>query len=1069
MPKRIDLKKILIIGAGPIVIGQGCEFDYSGVQACKALKAIGYEIILVNPNPATIMTDVGISDHTYIEAITWQTVAKIIEIERPDAILSTMGGQTALNCALDLERNDVLVKYNVELIGVCKKAINKAENREEFRLAMHKIGLKTATAFIAYNFEEALTAQMKVGFPTIIRPSYTLGGSGGGIAHNHEEFIEICKRGFALSSQLLIEESLLGWKEFELEVIRDMNDSCIVVCTIENLDPMGIHTGDSITVAPAQTLTDLEYQMMRDAAISILREIGVQTGGANVQFAIHPQTGCMLVIEMNPRVSRSSALASKATGFPIAKISALLAVGYTLDELKNDVTYGIIPASFEPTIDYVVVKIPRFNFEKFTQVKPHLTTQMQAIGEVMAIGSTFQAAIQKALCSLELELHGFNPQTTDLDLIIYELEHAGPLRILYVADAFRQGMSLEQVYKYTSIDPWFLYQISDLMHTETQIKNITTEALLTWKQKGFSDLRIAEIVGTTESKIRAIRYENNIIPQFKHVDSCAAEFAVHSAYLYSAYDGECEAKPNNGKKIIVLGSGPNRIGQGIEFDYCCVQALLTLRDYNIESVIINCNPETVSTDYDSSDRLYFEPVTLESTLNIIKIERPFGVILQLGGQTPLKLANALRENGVNILGTSPEATNLAEDRDCFSKLINKLALQQSLNAIINNLDSGLIIAKKLGYPLILRPSYVLGGRSMQIVHNDNELCAYLDNYFKVPDNFSVLIDRFLENAIEVDVEVIADGQGDVIIAGIIQHIEPAGVHSGDSMAVFPPHTLSSNIQENIKHQATIIAKELKIIGLMNVQFAIQENQVYVLEVNPRASRTIPFISKALGIPITRIAVACMIGKSLSEQGIKKILKSKYFAVKQPIFPFNKFPGTDPILGPEMRSTGEIMAIGVNFAQALQKSLYAASSKELKIGGYAYINVSNNDRNQVIDVVNQLLRLGFSLLVDSATSIILDSLKLASKIMIVDDSEKIVKLMADGEITFVVSTVSNNMDIGAQIIRAGAIKHSINYTTTLAGAKSIVLAMRYGNQDMFYYKLQRLHQSSIEDESCIETK
>ncbi|HSX20046.1 MAG TPA: carbamoyl-phosphate synthase large subunit, partial [Gammaproteobacteria bacterium] len=934
MPQRSNLHKILILGSGPIVIGQGCEFDYSGVQACKALKAVGYQIVLVNSNPATIMTDPDMADHTYIEPITWQSVAKIIEVERPDAILSTMGGQTALNCALELVEHGILAQYNVELIGANKDAIKKAEDRELFRLAMQKIGLEMPISKVAHNLDEAWQIQKSLGFPCIIRPSFTLGGSGGGIARDEKQFAEICERGFALSMnhQLLIEESLLGWKEYELEVIRDANDSCIIVCTIENLDPMGVHTGDSITVAPAQTLTDVEYQKMRNAAIAILREIGVQTGGANVQFAVNPQNGRMIVIEMNPRVSRSSALASKATGFPIAKIAALLAVGYTLDELQNDITKGMIPASFEPTIDYVVVKIPRFNFDKFAALNVRLTTQMHSVGEVMAIGSTFQMALQKALCSLEIDLSGMNPQlyvhnAITEETIIHELQNAGSLRLLYVADAFRAGFSLEQIHQHTAIDPWFLDQIRDLLSIEQAIKSYTFNKiaktdLLRWKQAGFSDARIASLLEVSEEIIREMRWHVGLTPKFKRIDSCAAEFPATTAYLYATYDGDCEAQVSHRTKVIVLGSGPNRIGQGIEFDYCCVQAVQALQQHGIEAIMINCNPETVSTDYDISDRLYFEPLTIETVLEIIRIEKPLGVILQLGGQTPLKLAAQLQQNNVKILGTSPATIDLAEDRGKFSKIIQKLGLKQPENAMVHDLASGLMAANVLGFPLMLRPSYVLGGRAMEIVANEQELTSYLATLFAMTNHAPVLIDCFLQDAIEVDVDLIVDSFGKVIVAGIMEHVEPAGVHSGDSAASLPPYTLSEQLQEVIKQQACQLATELRVIGLMNIQFAIQANEVFILEVNPRASRTIPFVSKSLGLPVIKLAIDCMLGKALRAENASAV--HKYFSIKQSVFPFNKFPGADPLLGPEMRSTGEVMCFGTSFAEAYLKTMHAVS-------------------------------------------------------------------------------------------------------------------------------------------------
>jgi len=1063
MPRRSDLKKILIIGSGPIVIGQGCEFDYSGVQACKALKAVGYEILLVNSNPATIMTDPELADHTYIEPITWQTVAEIIRVERPDAVLSTMGGQTALNCALELESNGILAKYNVELIGATKQAIDKAEDREQFRLAMEKIGLNMPKSSVAHNMQQAWQIQKQIGFPTIIRPSYTLGGSGGGIAYTAADFEQICTQGFSLSRnhQLLIEESLLGWKEFELEVIRDANDSCIIVCTIENIDPMGIHTGDSITVAPAQTLTDHEYQIMRDAAIAILREIGVQTGGSNVQFAIHPETGRMVVIEMNPRVSRSSALASKATGFPIAKIAALLAAGYTLDELQNDITGGIIPASFEPTIDYVVVKIPRFNFDKFDHITPQLTTQMQSVGEVMAIGSTFQAALQKALCSLELDLDGFVGTTfVRPEELITKLIQAGPLRILHVADAFRIGLSIDDIYTYTRIDKWFLDQIQRLIIVEQQISALSFDdidrmKLLYWKTIGFADARIARLLSLDEIIIRNLRHKLDIKPKFKRIDSCAAEFPSDTAYLYSSYEGECEAEVSLKTKVVVLGSGPNRIGQGIEFDYCCVQAVQALQAHNVEAIMVNCNPETVSTDYDISDRLYVAALTLEAVLDIIEIERPLGVILQFGGQTPLKLAAALHANNVNILGTSPRTIDLAEDRGRFAAVINKLQIKQPNNAIVSDTTTGLAAARVLGYPLMVRPSYVLGGRAMEVVYDENELQTYLVKSFSASNNAPILIDCYLEQAVEVDVDVIADGQGGVFVAGIMEHIEHAGVHSGDSAASLPPRTLPSTMQDQIKDQACSLALELNIIGLMNIQFAVQDNQLFVLEVNPRASRTVPFVSKAIGIPLAKIAVSCMLGHSLAQQNLTPSQLIDYFAIKQSVFPFGKFPGVDPLLGPEMRSTGEIMAFGRTFVEAYKKSLEAVGALDIKLKGCCFVSVCKADQRKAIQVVEDLLLLGFEVLVDELTGSILYAAGVPC--IMVLDMQIILNKMSMGEVNFIISTVHDkeNLEV-AREIRSTAVKHRINCITTLAGARAILSTMT-GSYKRTVYKLADVHQ------------
>lgn len=1077
MPKRNDIHKILIIGSGPIVIGQGCEFDYSGVQACKALKAEGYEIILVNSNPATIMTDPDLAHHTYIEPINWQNLKRIIAIEKPQAILSTMGGQTALNCALELERQGVLQEYNVELIGASRAAIEKAEDRELFRAAMQNLELDMAGSVVATNMDEAFAAQKQFGFPIVIRPSYTLGGSGGGIAYNESQFIHICQHGFALSMnhQLLIEESLLGWKEYELEVIRDANDSCIIVCTIENLDPMGIHTGDSITVAPAQTLTDLEYQIMRNAAIAILREIGVQTGGSNVQFAVDPQTGRMVVIEMNPRVSRSSALASKATGFPIAKVAALLAVGYTLDELKNDITGGVIPASFEPTLDYVVVKIPRFNFDKFPQVKPQLTTQMQAIGEVMAIGSTFAAALQKALRSLEIDLTGFDSQ---LDLgrisksaamvqVLHELNHAGPLRLLYVADAFRIGMSLHDIHKNTAIDPWFLDQIETILQLEQTIQNtdlidITKNDLLFWKQQGFADARLALLLKQSESIIRELRIQHNIMPKFKRIDSCAAEFPAKTAYLYSTFDGICEAEPSDLQKVIVLGSGPNRIGQGIEFDYCCVHAVQALQEHNIEAIMINCNPETVSTDYDISDRLYFEGLTLETVLDIVNIEKPLGVIIQLGGQTPLKLAEGLQQNGVRILGTTPETIDLAEDRGRFVHIIDKLNLLQPENSMVRDIDNGKIAAGKIGYPVMVRPSYVLGGRAMEIVYNQQQLQEYLARAFLVNPNNAVLIDKYLCQAIELDVDVISDAHGNVFVAGVMEHIEPAGVHSGDSAAVLPPHTLSIDLQNQIKHQARALALELKIVGLMNIQFAVQQDTIYILEVNPRASRTVPFVSKAIGLQVAKIAVACMLGQVLD---LKKLERSPYImssvAVKQSVFPFIKFPEADPLLSPEMRSTGEIMAFGSDFVSAYAKSLAAAGLTKLKMGGCSFVSVNDGDKIGIVAIAEKLVGFGFEILACADTAKTLEQANVTCTVM--NSSDTVLSLLSDGKIDFVLSTkAANQSDVMAYKIRSCAIRNRIILSTTIPGAAALLQLLEQEVDqpcDNLVYKLQHVHSST----------
>lgn len=1050
MPRRLNLHKILILGSGPIIIGQGCEFDYSGVQACKALKAVGFEVVLVNSNPATIMTDPDMADHTYIEPITWQSVAKIIEKEKPDAILSTMGGQTALNCALELDEHGILKKYNVELIGANKDAIKKAEDRELFRLAMQRIGLEMPKSAVAHNIEEAWDIQQRVGFPCIIRPSFTLGGSGGGIAYDANQFVEICERGFALSMnhQLLIEESLLGWKEYELEVIRDAKDSCIIVCTIENLDPMGIHTGDSITVAPAQTLTDVEYQKMRAAAIAVLREVGVQTGGSNVQFAINPKNGRMIVIEMNPRVSRSSALASKATGFPIAKIAALLAVGYTLDELQNDITGGVIPASFEPTIDYVVVKIPRFNFDKFAASNVRLTTQMHSVGEVMAIGTTFQAALQKALCSLEIDIDGFTPQlcTTNAlasETVIHELQHAGSMRLLYVADAFRLGFTIETIHEYTGIDPWFLDQIRDLLCIEQSIKtcdlrNITYENILYWKNVGFSDSRIATLLNIEQDAVREMRWQFGIRAKYKRIDSCAAEFPASTAYLYAGFDGECEAKVTNKKKVIVLGSGPNRIGQGIEFDYCCVQAVKSLQEQDLEAIMINCNPETVSTDYDISDRLYFEPLTIEAVLDIINLEQPIGVILQLGGQTPLKLAAKLQENGIKILGTSPKTIDLAEDRGKFSNIIQKLALKQPENAMVHDLESGVLAAQILGYPLMLRPSYVLGGRAMEIVANEQDLRSYFNTLFAITNNAPVLIDCFLQDAIEIDVDLIADAHGNVLIAGIMEHVEPAGVHSGDSASSLPPFSLSLSLQDEIKLQAQRLAIELKVIGLMNIQFAIQGQTIYVLEVNPRASRSVPFVAKSTGLPVIKLAVDCMLGKVLDSSSAQQ--QSELYAVKQSVFPFGKFLGCDPLLGPEMRSTGEVMCFGATFAEAYLKTMQAVNGVSAKAWKAAYLSVDSRTMFGLLQLASELSNSGVEIYADQYTASLLHKADMSCKIIIENDT--IISLITSGAIDYVVSTLSFGPGLlAARSIRCQAIKQRISYSTTVAGARAMLLACK----------------------------
>ncbi len=971
MPKRTDLKSILIIGAGPIVIGQACEFDYSGVQACKALREEGYKVILINSNPATIMTDPATADVTYIEPITWQTVEKIIAKERPDAILPTMGGQTALNCALDLWHHGVLDKYKVELIGATPEAIDKAEDRLKFKDAMTKIGLGSARSGIAHSMEEAWAVQKTLGFPTVIRPSFTLGGSGGGIAYNSEEFEVICKRGLEASptNELLIEESLLGWKEYEMEVVRDKADNCIIVCSIENLDPMGVHTGDSITVAPAQTLTDKEYQILRNASLAVLREIGVDTGGSNVQFSINPQDGRMVVIEMNPRVSRSSALASKATGFPIAKVAAKLAVGYTLDELRNDITGGATPASFEPSIDYVVTKIPRFAFEKFPAADSRLTTQMKSVGEVMAMGRTFQESFQKALRGLEVGVDGMNEKTQDREVLEKELGAPGPDRIWYVGDAFAMGMSVDEVFALTKIDPWFLVQIEQIVKIELELEtksldDIDAATLRALKQKGFSDRRLARQLKTTDTAIRDKRHALGVRPVYKRVDTCAAEFSTDTAYMYSTYEAEgseCEAEPTNNQKIMVLGGGPNRIGQGIEFDYCCVHAALALREDGYETIMVNCNPETVSTDYDTSDRLYFEPLTLEDVLEIVDKEKPLGVIVQYGGQTPLKLALDLEKNGVPIIGTSPDMIDAAEDRERFQKLLHELKLRQPPNATARTEPEALEKAAALGYPLVVRPSYVLGGRAMEIVHEQRDLERYMREAVKVSHDSPVLLDRFLNDAIECDVDCLRDPEGHTFIGGVMEHIEQAGVHSGDSACSLPPYSLSAATIAEIKRQTAAMAGALNVVGLMNVQFAIQhvdgQDVIYVLEVNPRASRTVPFVSKATGIQLAKVAARCMVGQTLAAQGIGHEVTPPYFSVKEAVFPFVKFPGVDTILGPEMKSTGEVMGVGKTFGEAFVKSQLGAGTK-LPKSGRVFLTVKNNDKPRAVEVARALVAMGF---------------------------------------------------------------------------------------------------------------
>ncbi|MBL0720512.1 carbamoyl-phosphate synthase large subunit [Piscinibacter sp. Jin2] len=1101
MPKRSDLQSILIIGAGPIIIGQACEFDYSGAQACKALREEGYRVVLVNSNPATIMTDPGMADATYIEPITWQVVEKIIAKERaahPDermAVLPTMGGQTALNCALDLHRHGVLAKYGVEMIGANEHAIEKAEDRLKFKDAMTKIGLGSAKSGIAHSMEEAWAVQKSIqadiggpGFPMVIRPSFTLGGTGGGIAYNPEEFETICKRGLDLSptKELLIEESLIGWKEYEMEVVRDKADNCIIVCSIENLDPMGIHTGDSITVAPSQTLTDKEYQLLRNASIAILREIGVDTGGSNVQFSINPKDGRMVVIEMNPRVSRSSALASKATGFPIAKIAAKLAVGYTLDELKNDITGGATPASFEPSIDYVVTKIPRFAFEKFPAADPHLTTQMKSVGEVMAMGRTFQESFQKALRGLETGIDGLSERTScteaDRDEIIEEIGEPGPERILFVGDAFRIGMSLEEVFEETAIDPWFLAQIEDLVRTEAQLKgrsvaSLSAAELRFLKQKGFSDRRLAKLLGSDQHAVRAARHALGVRPVYKRVDTCAAEFATGTAYMYSCYegvDGECEAQPSDKKKIMVLGGGPNRIGQGIEFDYCCVHAALAMREDGYETIMVNCNPETVSTDYDTSDRLYFEPVTLEDVLEIVAKEKPVGVIVQYGGQTPLKLALDLERNGVPIIGTTPDSIDIAEDRERFQQLLHSLGLKQPPNRTARTEEAALKLAQEIGYPLVVRPSYVLGGRAMEIVHGDKDLERYMREAVRVSEKSPVLLDRFLDDAVEVDVDCIADGsdrEDGVMIGGIMEHIEQAGVHSGDSACSLPPYSLPAVLQDELRRQTALMARALKVKGLMNVQFAIQgdfsadpsQAVVYVLEVNPRASRTVPFVSKATGQPLAKIAARCMAGQLLGDQRgsdgrMPREVVPPYFSIKEAVFPFNKFPGVDPVLGPEMRSTGEVMGAGSTFAEAMLKSQLGAGSR-LPEQGAVVISVKNSDKDRAVKVASDLHDLGFSILATKGTAAAIAAAGVPVKVVnkVKDGRPHIADMVKAGEVQLVFTTVDETRTAIAdsRYIRTAALAHRVTYYTTMAGCEAATEALKH-EDGISVFALQELH-------------
>ena len=1068
MPKRTDIKSILILGAGPIIIGQACEFDYSGAQACKALREEGFKVILVNSNPATIMTDPSMADATYIEPVEWKTVSKIIEKERPDALLPTMGGQTALNCALDLAKHGVLDQYSVEMIGANADAIDKAEDRERFDKAMKAIGLSTPNSGIAHSMEEASQISDRFGFPCIIRPSFTMGGSGGGIAYNREEFETICLRGLDLSptSELLIDESLIGWKEFEMEVVRDRKDNCIIVCAIENLDPMGIHTGDSITVAPAQTLTDKEYQIMRNASIKVLREIGVETGGSNVQFAVNPEDGRLIVIEMNPRVSRSSALASKATGFPIARVAAKLAVGYTLNELQNEITGGATPASFEPSIDYVVTKIPRFAFEKFNQADQTLTTQMKSVGEVMAIGRTFQESMQKALRGLEVGVSGFDPlldvSDEDHSKVLYnQLAEAGPDRIWYLADAFRQSMSLDEIFNITKIDPWFLAQIQDLVAEESALKNtslsnVDEKLLYRLKRKGFSDKRLADILNCSETEVRERRYQFNLHPVYKRVDTCAAEFSTETAYMYSTYEEECEAEPSDRDKILVLGGGPNRIGQGIEFDYCCVHAALAMREDGYETIMVNCNPETVSTDYDTSDRLFFEPVTLEDVLEIVRLEKPVGVIVQFGGQTPLKLSRALEAEGVPIIGTTPDAIDRAEDRERFQQMIDKLGLLQPMNATARSADEAEILAKKIGYPLVVRPSYVLGGRAMEIVYKQEELRQYMKTAVQVSDDSPVLLDFFLPNAIEMDVDAISDGDH-VVIGAIMQHIEQAGIHSGDSACSLPPYSLSESVQNQMRDICKKMAQELGVRGLMNVQLALQDDKIYVIEVNPRASRTIPFVSKCIGTSLAKIAARCMVGQSLADQGFTKEIIPPYFSVKEAVFPFNKFPGIDPILGPEMKSTGEVMGVGQTFAEAYGKAELGASD-EIPVSGSAFLSVRERDKHSVAELAKKLLDLDFRLVATKGTAAIIQQAGLEVELVnkVKEGRPHIVDMIKSDKINLIVNTTEGRQAISdSSTIRSSAEQHRVYYTTTMAGGNAVCEALEFGG-DIQVRSLQELH-------------
>ncbi|GAC1454860.1 MAG: carbamoyl-phosphate synthase large subunit [Steroidobacteraceae bacterium] len=1073
MPKRTDIESVLIIGAGPIIIGQACEFDYSGAQACKALREEGYRVILVNSNPATIMTDPEMADAIYIEPVNSRTVARIIEKERPDALLPTMGGQTALNTALDLVREGVLEKYHVELIAASRAAIDMAEDRELFRNAMREIGLETPQSQIARSLEEGLAIAGEIGYPVVIRPSFTMGGSGGGIAYNREELEAIVARGLDASptGEVLLEESVIGWKEFEMEVVRDHQDNCIIVCSIENFDPMGVHTGDSITVAPALTLTDKEYQRMRDASIAVLRKIGVDTGGSNVQFAVNPRDGRLLVIEMNPRVSRSSALASKATGFPIAKIAAKLAVGYTLDELRNDITGGATPASFEPSIDYVVTKIPRFTFEKFPAANDRLTTQMKSVGEVMAIGRTFQESLHKALRGLETGLDGLAPilslPLTDegKDKLAYELRAPGADRLLYVADAFRAGWTLAQIGELTRIDPWFLAQIGELVREEAQVREeglgaLTADRLRVLKRKGFSDSRLAKLVDMPEKAIRDKRHQLDVVPVYKRVDTCAAEFATSTAYLYSTYEEECEAAPTGRRKIMILGGGPNRIGQGIEFDYCCVHAALQLREDGFETIMVNCNPETVSTDYDTSDRLYFEPLTLEDVLEVLAKEKPEGVIVQFGGQTPLKLSRALEAAGAPIIGTSPDSIDVAEDRERFQALVKELGLKQPANATARTEEQAVRLAREVGFPLVVRPSYVLGGRAMEVVFTEEDLRTYMTHAVKVSNDSPVLLDRFLDVAIEVDVDAVCDGE-DVLIGGIMEHIEQAGVHSGDSGCSLPPNSLTREMQVELREQTRKLARALKVVGLMNIQFAIQSGVIYVLEVNPRASRTVPFVSKATGLPLAKIAARIMTGRKLKQLvgAVERV--PAYFCVKEAVFPFAKFPEADPILGPEMKSTGEVMGTGRTFGEAYAKA-QSASGVTLPRKGVCFISVRDRDKPGAVTLAKNLIERGFEVLATAGTAGALDAAGVACRRVtkVREGRPHVVDMIKNDEIDLIVNTTEGKQAIReSNSIRREAVHRRVTYYTTLAAGLATCEAMDHLDE-VEVNRLQDLHSETV---------